>query len=91
MNNYIICFWDKSKIQIAEDMAIKLMAAIEAETIKTFSIDGNLYATGGVEKIIKKEEAYQAFPDDNERLQRMETKQPKFLGLNSDNNQKQLN
>lgn len=91
MNNYIICFWDKSKIQIEESLAIKLIAAIEAESIKTFSIDGNMYAVGGVEKIIKKEDAYQIFPEDYEILQRMESKQPKFQGLNADNNQKQLN
>ncbi len=89
MNNYIICFWDKSKIQINEEMAKKLMDAILNDTIKVFTIDDNMYATGGVEKIIKKEEAYLIFPDDNEKLQRMETKQPKFIAL--DNNQKKLN
>lgn len=87
--NYIICFWDKSKIQITEDMATKLKEAIATESIKTFTIDNSLYAIGGVEKIIPKEEAYLIYPEDNEYLQRMEIRQPKFLSL--DNNQKKLN
>jgi hypothetical protein len=91
MNNYIICFWDKSKIQISEEMGIKLIKAIQTETIKTFQIDKSLYAVGSVEKIIPKEEAYLIFPDDNELLQRMEIKQPIFsVKLNRDNNQKQI-
>jgi hypothetical protein len=91
MNNYIICFWDKSKIQISEEMGSKLIQAIQTETIKTFQIDKSLYAVGSVEKIIPKEEAYLVFPDDNELLQRMETKQPSFsVKLNENNNQKQI-
>lgn len=90
MNNYIICFWDKSKIQIDEDMATKLKQAIVSESIKFFMIDDSLYAIAGVEKIITKDEAYLVFPEHNEQLQRLETKQPKFQGLSQDNNQKLL-
>lgn len=89
--NYIICFWDKSKIQITEKMAIKLQDAILNDTIKVFKVERSMYTVGGVEKIIPKEEAYIVFPEDNGYLQRMETKQPNFIGLNQDNNQKQLN
>ena len=92
MNSFIICFWDKSKIQITEDMATKLQEAILNNTIKVFKIDESLYAVGSVEKIIPKEEAYLVFPDDNELLQRMGTKQPSFsVKLAENNNQKQIN
>lgn len=91
MNNFIICFWDKSKIQITEEMAKKLQDAILNDTIKVFMIDKSLYAVGSIEKIIPKQEAYMAFPDDNEYLQRLEIKQPKFQELAQNNNQKQLN
>jgi hypothetical protein len=90
MNNFIICFWDKQKIQITEDMAKKLQEAILNDTIKVFKIDESMYAVRGVEKIIPKEEAYLVFPEENGYLQTLETKQPKFQALNQDNNQKQL-
>lgn len=90
MNNYIICFWDKSKIQVSEEMGNKLKQAIATESIKTFEIGNSLYAVSGVEKIIPKEEAYLVFPEENGYLQTLETKQPKFQALNQDNNQKQL-
>ncbi len=41
-------------------------------------------------EILIEQEAYMIFPDDNEYLQRLETKQPQFMGLNQDNNQKQI-
>ena len=73
-------------------MATKLKEAIAAEVIKFFMIDKSLYAVSGVEKIIPKEEAYIVFPEANDYLQRMETKQPSFtIKLNENNNQKSLN
>lgn len=90
--NYIICFWDKSKIKIPEDTALKLIDAIKQESIKSFSIESNLYMVGGVEKIINIHEAFAIFPDHNEILQRLEIKQPQFLTkLSENNNPKQLN
>jgi len=62
--SYIICFWDKSKIQIPDELAKKLMGAIQAEEIKHFTLNESLYFIGSVEKIIPKEEARRAFPDD---------------------------
>ena len=90
MNNYVICFWDKSKIQITGEMALKLQEAILNDAIKVFKVDQSLYAVGSVEKIIPKEEAYMTFPDDNEYLQRLETKHPSFK-LAENNNLKNLN
>jgi hypothetical protein len=87
--NYIICFWDKSKIQITEEMANLLKEAIKNESIKSFTIEDSLYAVGGVEKIIPKDEAYRVFPEQNEIFQRMELKIPSALKLS--NNQKSLN
>lgn len=83
--NYIICFWDKSKIQISEDMATKLKEAIQSELIKTFTIENSLYSVSGVEKIIPKDEAYQIYPEENYHLQELVTKQSSenFIRLNS--------
>ncbi len=69
--SYIICFWDKSKIQVSEDLAKKLMGAIQAEEIKHFTLNESLYFIGSVEKIIPKEEARRAFPQDWEYFNEM--------------------
>ncbi len=72
----IICFWDKSKIQVDDNTGGKLKAAIVAQTIKNFVLDGNLYAVGGVEKIIDKNEAFNVFPTEWEQLSNMEDRLP---------------
>jgi hypothetical protein len=70
--SFIIAFWDKSKLQVSNEIGEKLKSAIQNETLKTFSLNGNLYAIGGVEKIIDKSDAYDIFPADNEYLRKME-------------------
>lgn len=72
--SYIICFWDKSKIQVTNTMGEKLKEAIRTESIKTFDLGGNLYAVGGVEKIILKSDAFDVFPSEWEQLKNMEDK-----------------
>lgn len=62
--SFIIVFWDKAKLQISDEAAENLMAAIQAETIKTFTLDRSLYSVSGVNKIIPKEEARRSYPDD---------------------------
>ncbi len=90
MTDYIIEFWDKSKIRITEDMATNLKAAIQADSIKHFMLDSSLYAVSGVEKIIPVEEAYLVYPEENQRFQTMETKKPSDNFIKLGNNQKQL-
>lgn len=70
--SYIICFWDKSKVQVSDILAVKLMNGIEAGDIKNFILNESLYAVGGVEKIIPKEEARQSFPADWEYFNTMD-------------------
>ena len=70
--SYIICFWDKSKLQVSDILANKLMAGIEGGQIKNFIINESLYAVGGVEKIVPKDEARRAFPEDWEYFNSME-------------------
>jgi len=72
--SYIICFWDKSKLQVSDLTAKILKQAISEEVIKTFEIVDSLYAVGGVEKIIPKDEAYEVFPAEFERLKSLEDK-----------------
>ncbi len=67
--SYIICFWDKSKLQVSDETAEKLKVAISAEQIKTFELGQNLYAVSGVEKIITKDDAYTTFPTEGQQLQ----------------------
>ena len=69
--SYIICFWDKSKLQVSDDTAKKLEQAIMVGDIKNFKLGDNLYAVAGVEKIITKEDAYEVFPTEFERLQNL--------------------
>ena len=72
--SYIICFWDKSKLQVSDETAEKLKAAISAEQIKTFELGAGLYAVGGVEKIITKDQAYDTFPTEFALLSSLEDK-----------------
>lgn len=74
--SFIICFWDKSKIQISDEIADKLKTGIESGEIKYFRLNESLYAIAGVEKIIPKEEARQSFPEDWEYFKTMEDAKP---------------
>lgn len=74
--SYIICFWDKSKLQVTDEVGEKLKEAIRTESIKTFELGSSMYAVGGVEKIIPKEEAYNTFPEQWEQFKQMEDKKP---------------
>lgn len=67
----IICFWDKSKLQVSDTIANKLKIAIKDGSIKYFNLEGNLYAVGGVEKIITKDKAFEIFPDEWQQLSGM--------------------
>lgn len=60
--SYIICFWDKSKIQVTDEIGKKLKTAWRDQSIKTFELEENIYALNALEKIITKEEAYNVFP-----------------------------
>ncbi len=81
--SYIICFWDKSKLQISDEAAVLLKEAISAETIKTFELGDSLYAVGGVEKIIPKAVAYDVFPTEFQLLQNMIDTTTSFIALES--------
>lgn len=70
--SYIICFWDKSKLQVSDETGAKLQAAIISESIKNFKLGANLYAVGGVEKIIDKYTAFDVFPSEYEMLNGLE-------------------
>lgn len=74
--SYLICFWDKSKIQISDDFADKLKQAILAESIKGFDLNGNLYMVSGIEKIIRKEDAWGVFPEEWQTLQNLQDIEP---------------
>jgi hypothetical protein len=66
--SYIVCFWDKSKLQVSDETAEKLKEAILNDTIKGFELGAGFYSVGGVEKIINKERAYNVFPTEYELL-----------------------
>lgn len=85
----LICFWDKSKIQVNDDIGEKIKQAILTDSIKGFMIAGNFYAVGGVEKIISKADAYDIFPAEFETLKAMEDKSATLPALS--NGQKLLN
>lgn len=70
--SYIICFWDKSKRQVSNEVGEKLKEAISSESIKTFEFGNSLYVVAGVEKIIPKISAYEVFPTEYAFLQSME-------------------
>lgn len=62
--SYIIVFWDKSKLQISDEMATRLMGAIQSGELKHFGLNQSLYSIAGVDKVITKEEARRVFPED---------------------------
>lgn len=74
--SYVICFWDKSKIQIDDSVAEVLKKLILTEQIKTFELGNGLYAVSSVEKIISKQDAYDTFPDQWKELQSLTDTQP---------------
>ncbi len=72
---YIICFWDKSKIQVSEETGENLKEAIQAGEVKFFELNNSLYSIAGIEKIISKHEAYESFPTEYEYLKNLETRE----------------
>lgn len=76
MFDYIICFWDKSKIRVDEETGEKLKNAIKLNNIKHFELGGCLYSIAGVEKIITVDEAYIVFPAEYEYLSDMQNRLP---------------
>jgi len=74
--SYILVFWDKAMLQISDEAAKTLMTAIQAETIKTFTLDQSLYSVAGVNKIIPKDEARKSYPDDWTYFNEMEDAKP---------------
>ena len=72
--SYIICFWDRSKLQISNEVGEKLKNAIQNNEIKTFVLNESLYMISGIEKIIPKEEAYDIFPNEWELLKGLNDK-----------------
>ena len=74
--SYIICFWDKSRLQVDDSVGEKLKNAIRSQSIKTFDLGNNLYFVSGVEKIITKEESFNVFPGDWEQLTKLEDRSP---------------
>lgn len=69
--DYIICFWDKSKIQVSYETGEKLKSALRSGEIKTFEIGNDFYMVSGIEKIITKYKAYDVFPEQFELLKEM--------------------
>lgn len=74
--SYVICFWDKSKIQVSDADAAKIKAVIQSEKYSTITLGNNLYAVKGIEKIITKDEAYEVFPEEWNRLGNMQDLPP---------------
>lgn len=74
--SYIICFWDKSRIQVSDEVGDKLKEAILTESSKGFELGSNLYMNSGVEKIITKQEAFAVYPAEWEHLKEMEDIRP---------------
>ncbi len=74
--SYIICFWDKSKIQLPDKIGEALKTAIKANAIKNFELGENLYMVSGIEKIITKDEAFNVFPAEWEQMTRLEDRLP---------------
>lgn len=62
--SYIIVFWDNSRLQVSDEIGVKLKQAIRKEAIKTFELGNSLYSVSGINKIIPKKEAYTTFPSD---------------------------
>lgn len=74
--SYIICFWDKSRVQVSDETGDQIKNAILTESSKGFELGRNLYMNSSVEKIITKEEAYNVYPADFEQLSKLEDNIP---------------
>lgn len=74
--SYIICFWDKSRVQVSDEAGDQIKNAILSESSKGFELGRNLYMNSAVEKIITKEEAYNVYPADWDALTKMEDNIP---------------
>lgn len=72
-STYIICFWDKSKLQVSWETGEKLKEIILNNSAKNFMLFDNLYSIAGIEKIIDKDTAYEVFPSEYEFLKNLET------------------
>lgn len=82
--DYVIVFWDKSKIQINYSTGEKLKQAMNEGKLKYFELGSSLYAITSIEKIIPKEEAYNAYPAEWEQLKQMVNKTSEnFIQLES--------
>ena len=70
--SYIICFWDKSKIQVSDEVGEKLKVIRAEGIIKTFELGPGQYSIRGVDKIIPKADAFDVFPSEWEYLKSLE-------------------
>lgn len=70
--SYIICFWDKSKLQVSTKTGERLKQGVKSGDIKNFELEGGLYSIAGIEKIITKGQAYETFPTEGEYLKELE-------------------
>lgn len=84
--SYIVCFWDKSRLQVSDDMGEKLKFAKENKTHEVFTLQGSQYSITGIDKILKKNKAFDVFPADWDYLKNLTDELPEqeFLKLNSD-------
>lgn len=89
--SYVICFWDKSKVQVEDNVADVLKKLILAEQIKNFELGQNMYAVSSVEKIITKQDAYDTFPDQWQQLQDLTDIQPPNNSIQLNGGEKKLN
>lgn len=86
--DYIICFWDKSRIRVSGEVGEKIKSAIKSNSVKYFEFGKNLYSLAGVEKIITIDEAFAVFPTEYETLNGMQNQLPTketMLALEAEN------
>lgn len=81
----IIVFKNKHKLQVEDSIGEKLKNTMFNDEIKVFRLAEGVYSLSGVDMIIPKQEAFDAFPQEWERLKSMEDILPRnnFLGLES--------
>lgn len=70
--SYIIGFFNKSKIQVSDEVGIKLQDHWLNGDLKAFRVNGEAYAFSGIEAIVSKDKAYAIFFKDFEQLNQME-------------------
>jgi len=70
--SYVIIFWDGAKIQVSNATGEKLKILINEGNIKNFIIGNNLYAVSDVKRILTKDDAYDEFPKEWDKLQTMQ-------------------